>query len=414
FVNKNNYFSQSIKKIKSINVFRLKLFFISSLIIFSVVIILVLYCSKYINNYSKFDQENNVLKQIIVFPRGGDDLKFNQPWELPKRKIYKNIEELIRINNNKANYITGDFTYSPGLGNLMFQYAALRILAERENAYLLLPYDCKLRRAFNLDEKVLFIEAKFLQNLIEENEAINIFEPLKFYKLEKITIDCCKYIPKFEYKINFTQNVQNIAIVNGYFQSFRYFHFKYSQLIAKNFNFIEGIKERAKIILNKILIENNKSINTSLLIGIHVRHGIDLTMHQRNQRYGHKVATVDYYKNAMKYFIKNKNNTKIIFLIVSDNISWAKRNIKIAEKNERISNVYYTSHYREIDMAILSKCNHLIISTGTFSWWSAYLLQLRINNAQILYFGDWPKSGSLLEKIVEKKDYFLPSWIMIK
>jgi len=55
----------------------------------------------------------------------------------------------------------------------MFQFAALRVLAERENAYLLLPSDCKLRRAFNLDKKVLFIEAKKLQKLIVENTETN-------------------------------------------------------------------------------------------------------------------------------------------------------------------------------------------------------------------------------------------------
>ena len=63
--------------------------------------------------------------------------------------------------------------FSPGLGNLMFQFAALRVLTERENAFLLLPYDCKLRRAFIFDEKVLFVETKQLQTFIEENTENN-------------------------------------------------------------------------------------------------------------------------------------------------------------------------------------------------------------------------------------------------
>jgi len=67
----------------------------------------------------------------------------------------------------------------------MFQFAALRVLAERENAYLLLPSDCKLRRAFNLDKKVLFIEAKKLQKLIVENTATN-FEVIIVYPDKKI------------------------------------------------------------------------------------------------------------------------------------------------------------------------------------------------------------------------------------
>ncbi|CAK5035198.1 unnamed protein product [Meloidogyne enterolobii] len=171
--------------------------------------------------------------------------------------------------------------------------------------------------------------------------------------------------------------------------------------------------------MKKGLLTNSYQIfqspNSPLLIGIHARHGIDLTMHQRNQRYGHTVATSEYYKNAMEFFTKKIKNNLIIFLVISDNMSWAKRNIGGIEGNERrILIKYQNSGYREIDMAVLSKCNHLIISTGTFSWWSAYLLRTKTNNSKIIYFGDWPKKGSLLERIVEKRDYFLPSWIPMK
>ncbi|KAL7076962.1 hypothetical protein ACQ4LE_004096 [Meloidogyne hapla] len=319
------------------------------------------------------------------------------------------MEELFN-NKNNIKYITGDFTYSPGLGNLMFQFAALRVLAERENAYLLLPDDCKLRRAFKLDNKVLFIEAKQLQNFIVKNTEIS-----------KNFEDCCKYIPSFGNKINWKNNLHIISIINGYFQSHRYFHPTYTQLISNNFNFLPGIVERANLILKNILFENEKKIrsNSTFLIGIHARHGIDLTMHQRNQRYGHTVATLEYYKKAMEYFIKNKiknQNNSIIFLVISDNMTWAKRNIKIkkSESTNRISIIYHSSGYREVDMAILTQCNHLIISTGTYSWWSGYLLQNKKISSKIIYFGDWPKKGSVLDKIVDKRDYFPPSWISIK
>nr|CAD2126471.1 unnamed protein product [Meloidogyne enterolobii] len=134
-----------------------------------------------------------------------------------------------------------------GLGNLMFQFAALRVLAKHGIAYLLLPSDCKLRRAFNLDKKVLFIEAKQLQKLIVENTATN-FE------------DCCKYIPSFNDKINWKDKYKNISIINGYFQSYRYFHPAHAQLILKNFNFLPGIVERANLILNDILVGNGRKI----------------------------------------------------------------------------------------------------------------------------------------------------------
>ncbi|CAK5089319.1 unnamed protein product [Meloidogyne enterolobii] len=91
--------------------------------------------------------------------------------------------------------------------------------------------------------------------------------------------------------------------------------------------------------MKKGLLTNSYQIfqspNSPLLIGIHARHGIDLTMHQRNQRYGHTVATSEYYKNAMEFFTKKIKNNLIIFLVISDNMSWAKRNIGGIEGNEK-------------------------------------------------------------------------------
>ena len=48
-----------------------------------------------------------------------------------------------------------------------------------------------------------------------------------------------------------------------------------------------------------------------------------------------------------------------------------------------------------LDMAILSKCNHSIISHGTYSFWSAYLKP----KGQTLYVnGDYDKSRSIINE----------------
>lgn len=59
-------------------------------------------------------------------------------------------------------------------------------------------------------------------------------------------------------------------------------------------------------------------------------------------------------------------------------------------------------------MALITLCNHTIISTGTFSWWSSYLA-----NGNVIFYGGWPAKNSTLEKFVNKTDFFLPSWKMI-
>ncbi|VDN88613.1 unnamed protein product [Brugia pahangi] len=77
----------------------------------------------------------------------GDDVKFDQPWALPNIKIIESIEDI----NESERYVISNFSWSPGLGNLMFQYASLRAIAERYNAKLIIPVKCTLRRGFKLD-----------------------------------------------------------------------------------------------------------------------------------------------------------------------------------------------------------------------------------------------------------------------
>ena len=86
----------------------------SSLFIF-IIIILFLYFLQpkpYFNAKNDFKNKNLfVLQRTVVFPRGGDNLEFDQPWDLAETKIYENIDELFKNNNANTKYITGDFTY---------------------------------------------------------------------------------------------------------------------------------------------------------------------------------------------------------------------------------------------------------------------------------------------------------------
>lgn len=70
---------------------------------------------------------------------------------------------------------------------------------------------------------------------------------------------------------------------------------------------------------------------------------------------------------------------------------------------------FLNSTDREVDLAALVYCNHTIMSTGTFSWWAAYLA-----DGDAVYYGDWPKPGSVLQKIVQKEDFFLEKWTAMR
>jgi galactoside 2-L-fucosyltransferase 1/2 len=70
--------------------------------------------------------------------------------------------------------------------------------------------------------------------------------------------------------------------------------------------------------------------------------------------------------------------------------------------------LFINSGYREVDLSVLSMCNHTIASTGTFSWWAGYLA-----GGQTIYCKNWPRAGSPMQKMINTNEYFLPHWIAL-
>uniref|UniRef100_A0A183FGY2 L-Fucosyltransferase n=1 Tax=Heligmosomoides polygyrus TaxID=6339 RepID=A0A183FGY2_HELPZ len=103
-------------------------------------------------------------------------------------------------------------------------------------------------------------------------------------------------------------------------------------------------------------------------IGVHVRRGMDIEMNGRNIEHGHQAAPADYYKKAME-FAKGDREKVITF----------DTHLMSAQKRKEISDsgmiFFCPGVHREVDMAILAQCDALVLSTGTFSWWSGFLNQ---------------------------------------
>jgi hypothetical protein len=95
----------------------------------------------------------SILFQKQYFPIGGNDLHFDQPWALTDVPTISKFSDL----ETGARFIIGELAYSPGLGNLMFEFAALHYYAERHNATIVLPSNCLLRRAFGKLRRTIFM-----------------------------------------------------------------------------------------------------------------------------------------------------------------------------------------------------------------------------------------------------------------
>ena len=122
-------------------------------------------------------------------------------------------------------------------------------------------------------------------------------------------------------------------------------------------------------------------------------------------QYGHLInpVTSDYFRRAMRIFAKTYSHP--VFIVVSDDISWCRKHFKDSFQHIHFSE----AHTAFEDLAILSNCQHSIITPGSsFGWWGAYLA-----NGHVIYYEDWLTSGRWYNIRFKAEDYFLPRWTKV-
>lgn len=270
------------------------------------------------------------------------------------------------VNGEMENFKRTHFMTVTGngrLGNQMFEVAALIGTAIRHKYT---PFISKTHRINNV------FDIKHAKNIHMTNTAVAGEGKAGTYNAKIETLSHNK---------NWT--------LNGYFQSWKYFHHCRKEIIS-SFKFKPNTIRKAMEVLKTLKAKGRP------LVGVHVRRS-DMAS-ARELRRGYNVATPEYMKKALNYF---RNNTKNpLFVIVSDDRQWT----SIHAKGPDV--VYAGTGRPESDMAILSLCNHTIITSGSFGWWGAYL-----NNGKTVYFSNFPSHGSWLAKQYEPADYYPSEWI---
>ena len=190
------------------------------------------------------------------------------------------------------------------------------------------------------------------------------------------------------------QNTQYLSYnltLHGYYQAWTYFFNGFHEL-RKMFTVRRQYLTKALVFLNQN-VPSNKT-----LIGVHVRRTDFKT--PRALRHGKMPASTTYFATAMAYF--RDRYPDAFFAVVSDDIKWCRRNL--------IGDDITYSEFRLpiIDMAIMSMCDHVIISAGTFGWWGAWL-----SKGTVVYLHDYPKPDTRIANYLVRKDYYLPNWIGI-
>jgi len=252
-----------------------------------------------------------------------------------------------------------------GLGNQMFQIAATTALSK----------DIGTEAVF--DFNLCHTPA---QGFISSKYKDTIFKNVNNKPLNNIKFDGMYNETKFSYS---ELPKRDKIILNGYFQSERYFS-KYRSDILKLFTIPEEIIDKIEMYLSSQISEYDE------ITSVHVRRGDYINLSEY-----HTLCSVDYYKKAMET-IGNGH-----FVFISDDINWCKENFKG-------DNIHFSPFKNEIeDLAIMSICDNQIIANSSFSWWGAYLCDFKDN--KIIAPSNW--FGSKGPK--DQQDIIPKDWVKI-
>ena len=174
--------------------------------------------------------------------------------------------------------------------------------------------------------------------------------------------------------------------VGHYLQSWKYFDSEeLERWVREQFRFNPRILRQARRIVGE------KSRHT---VGIHVRRGDHV------EKYDYlKFPPDEYYENIFKLYPRSR------MIIVSDNIEWCTHYSVFQKHSDRIS-FLNTATTPAVDMAVLSLCDAVVLSVGTFGWWGGYL-----SGGEVVYTEDeFDMEHAINTGSVTKDDYYLPEW----
>ena len=246
-----------------------------------------------------------------------------------------------------------------GLGNQMFQYAAGKRLAIKNNTELKIDnteYQANNYRAYGLNN------FNIIENIATQSEIAKI-KKSGFLKI----IDSFK--PNYKrstvrhHKYNFYPNLLKIkdhTYLDGNWQNEKYF-LDIKEGIIKDFTLKNPIDNKYPNLISQI--KNTNSVS------LHIRRGDYIT----NKKFSKVYSLLDekYYKRAVKFIAEKISDPR--FFIFSDDIKWVKQNLNISYPKIFVSDENETKNYEEL--ILMSLCKHNIIANSSFSWWGAWLNQ---------------------------------------
>jgi hypothetical protein len=283
---------------------------------------------------------------------------------MQRTRISQDINQEANITDGQALIIT---QLLGGLGNQMFQYAAGRALALRNETALALDISgfesYGLHQGFELQRvfrgpfevasdsdirKVLGWQSPAgIRRILARRPFARLFRT-------RLTVE-----PHFQYWPGI-QSLPRDSYLSGYWQSERYFADAATQIRA-DFTFRLPLDKE-----NAVLAEQIKQQDS---VSLHVRRG-DYASNPKTSA-THGLCSLEYYQAAIRHVAERVPQPR--FYIFSDDIAWVRANLKIKLPCVHVQHNRRAESYN--DMRLMSLCRHHIIANSSFSWWGAWLDQ---------------------------------------
>ena len=168
--------------------------------------------------------------------------------------------------------------------------------------------------------------------------------------------------PDVEKLYGLYRNGKSIWMESAFYDTLFFQNSGIKSRIMENFRLKDTFIDLAKRTMEKLGLKKKH-----VPVGVHVRKG-DLVKLERVKNMS--PVTPDFYLNAMKK-LRKKFGSKVVFLLITDNIQWCQENLLSKRKNIKLVTDPSRPEIESIghDLAIMSLCDYSIISRGTFSLW---------------------------------------------
>ncbi|BFZ23694.1 hypothetical protein BsWGS_26733 [Bradybaena similaris] len=269
--------------------------------------------------------------------------------------------------NNVTLYVTSNNIWHGRLGNQMFKYASILGISRKQGRKMFIEHNTDIEKTFKL-------------KYVQANESVDKWSTIKEAN-------------PFAFDPRMMSLRKEHTRIDGFLQAFVYFDNVVDE-VRQEFTFHDYIANDAAKILRNVYV----NYNVTMTVGVHVRRGDFLS--DFGKFWGYGVADKSYFTKAFSLLKSKFPKRKIIFLVASDDLPWCQENLK------RTDVFVLPEASAAVHLAVLSSCDHVIISGGTFGWWAGWLA-----NGYVVYYTGHMGKGTRMGKMLIAYTYYPRLWI---